>query len=184
MKKSVIFLASMLLLGACQNSEREVTPGTEFSALIDGQTWSARPTATRRSTIHMDIQGDQGSKGLLAINISGATALFQPFTAEFCAPGIEVLNPRAMQGTLLPDTYWVTISYVNRATGESWISMTPAEGSGGQLVVTKAERNYLEGEFSGTLWGPIRLDREEWKDPRNLRPLKIEKGVLRVELAD
>jgi hypothetical protein len=64
------------------------------------------------------------------------------------------------------------------------MSMRPVEGSAGQLVVTKADRNSLEGEFSGTLWGPIRLGSNDWKDPRNLRPLRVEKGVVRVRLAE
>jgi hypothetical protein len=51
-------------------------------------------------------------------------------------------------------------------------------------VVTKSDGQTFEGEFSGTLWGPIRPDRDDWKDPRNLRPLKIERGVLRVRLAN
>jgi hypothetical protein len=40
-----------------------------------------------------------------------------------------------------------------------------------------------EAKFSGTLWGPIRLGSNDWKAPRNLRPLRVEKGVVRVRLA-
>ncbi len=183
MNKLVIFLASMLLLGACQNSEREVTPRTELSALIDGQTWAAQPMVMSKMHNGMTLMGETGNNRLI-INVLGGSSISQPFTAELYGAGIEVLNPAAMQHQTLPGTFWASIMYTNAETGESWTSMRPVEGSGGQLVVTKSDGQTFEGEFSGTLWGPIRPNSEAWKDPRNLRPLKIEKGVLRVELAD
>jgi hypothetical protein len=135
----------------------------------------------------MNIEGYQGDKSYLAIGITGGTALFQPFTAELGGGGMEVLNPALMQGQgFSPDSYWAYILYYDAEKGESWVSMRPVEGSAGQLVVTKADREELVGEFSGTLWGPIRRDSDDWKDPRNLRPLKVERGVVRVraKLAD
>jgi hypothetical protein len=180
--KKPMYLLLGLLLAACQSDPNKLDPETELSAQIDGQTWSARPTATRSSTVSMSVLGNQGGKGQLVVVIQGGSALFKPFTAELHAPGMEVLKPSAMQesGALSPDTFWASIMYTNTETGESWASMRPAEGSAGQLVVTKADRNSLEGEFSGTLWGPIRLGSEDWKDSRNLRPLRVEKGVVRL----
>jgi hypothetical protein len=180
MKKPMYLLLGLLLLWACQS---DVDPNAELSAQIGGQTWSARPVVDSKMENGLTLMGEQ-SKNRLVISILGGSSMYRPFTAELYAPGIEVLNPAAMQHITLPDIFWATIMYTNTKTGESWASMRPAEGSAGQLVVTKADRNSLEGEFSGTLWGPIRLGSEDWKNPRNLRPLKIEKGVVRVRLAD
>ncbi len=179
-----MYLLLGLLLAACQSDPNKLNPETEISAQIDGRAWSARPTITRRTVNSLGLEGEQRGKGYISMHIFIGGDLDKPFTAEFGAGSMEVLNPSALQVNIAPDTYMVNIVYVNRETGESWTSMRPAEGSGGQLVVTKAERNYLEGEFSGTLWGPIRPNSEAWKDPRNLRPLKVEKGVIRVQLAD
>jgi hypothetical protein len=180
MKKTTFLLLSLLLLGACQS---DLDPTAELSAQIGGQTWSARPVVNSKMDNGLTLMGEQ-NKNRLVISILGGSSMYRPFTAELYGPGIEVLNPAAMQHITLPDIFWASIMYTNTETGESWASMRPVEGSAGQLVVTKADREELVGEFSGTLWGPIRLDREEWKDPRNLRPLKIEKGVVRVQLAD
>jgi hypothetical protein len=184
MKKPMYLLLGLLLLGACQNSHERLDPNTELSAVIGGQVFSARPIVTRQMSNFLVLEGSQPRRSQLVIILGGGGDILQPFVAEFAAAGMEVLNPRAMTVIGGPDIYQVNISYIDTEKGESWLSMTPPEGSGGQLVVTKSGGQTFEGEFSGTLWGPIRRDRDDWKDPRNLRPLKIEKGVLRVRLAN
>jgi hypothetical protein len=182
MKKPTYLLLSLWLLAACQNTTEQVDPNAELSAVIGGQVFTARPRIPDSELKAAGVLSLWGQQGEDVLRVSFVGISDQSLTAEFDAPGLEVFHPANQNIGGQRQTPLVTVIFTN-AAGETWASMTPPEGSGGQLIVTKASREELVGEFSGTLWGPIRLDRDDWKDPRNLRPLKIEKGVVRVRAA-